>query len=92
MDNQIPKNIKKERAAKLAGVQAEIKSKLLQQYVNSARKTKVLFETYKDGFLKGHSDNFIEFVCESDQNFKGLTNTVIPTFSDGETITGYIME
>ena len=92
MDNQIPKNIKKERAAKLAGVQAEIKSKLLQQYVNSARKTKVLFETYKDGFLKGHSDNFIEFVCESDQNFKGLTKTVIPTFSDGETITGYIME
>ena len=92
MENQIPKNIKKERAAKLAEVQTKIKEKLLQQYVNSDRKTKVLFETYKDGFLKGHSDNFIEFVCKSDQNFKGFTKTVIPNFSDGEVITGCIID
>lgn len=91
MENQIPPEIKKERAAKLAGIQAEIKKDLLNEFINSGRKANVLFETYKEGILKGHSENFIEFSCPSDKNLCGTCEEVVPVSTDGETITAYLM-
>ncbi len=89
MIGQIPKTVKKQRAALLAQVQADIKLDLLTETVRSGKQTNVLFETWKDGLLKGHSENFIEFVCPSAVNLRGETRTVIPVSTDGETITGY---
>lgn len=91
MEEQIPKNIKKERAAYLADVQGSIKSEILDDFVRSGRKANVLFETYSDGLLKGHSDNFIEFVCPADRSLRGEIGTVVPAYTDGETITGYLL-
>lgn len=91
MTNQISPQVKKERAAFLADVQSRIKMDLIKEYISSGEKANVLFETYKDGILKGHSDNFIEFVCESKENLRGTTGTVIPVSTDGESITGYLM-
>ncbi|HBV50776.1 MAG TPA: tRNA (N(6)-L-threonylcarbamoyladenosine(37)-C(2))-methylthiotransferase MtaB [Clostridiales bacterium] len=90
LEGQIPKAVKKQRAAQLASMQASIKASLLSEFVSSGKKANVLFETWKDGFLKGHSENFIEFVCASDQNLRGKTGTVIPLSTDGETVTGYL--
>ena len=83
--------IKKDRASRLAEIQSVIKNELLNDFIKSGQKANVLFETYKDGILKGHSDNFIEFVCESKENLRGTTGTVIPVSTDGESITGYLM-
>ena len=91
MTNQISPQVKKERAAFLADVQSRIKMDLIKEYISSCEKANVLFETYKDGILKGHSDNFIEFVCESKENLRGTTGTVIPVSTDGESITDYLM-
>ena len=91
MENQIPKHIKKARAAYLADTQSCIKRELLEDFVHSGKKANVLFETYRDGVLKGHSDNFIEFVCPADQNMRGEIGTVVPVCSDGEMITGYLL-
>lgn len=90
LEGQIPKAVKKQRAAQLAAIQASIKASLLSEFVSSGKKANVLFETWKDGLLKGHSENFIEFVCASDQNLRGKTGTVIPLSTDGETVTGYL--
>lgn len=91
MPCQVASEIKKARAAQLAQIQAVIKNELLNDFVKSGQKANVLFETYKDGVLKGHSDNFIEFVCDSDENLRGDTRTVVPVSTDGELITGYLM-
>ena len=91
MENQISPETKKERAALLAKLQAEIKNDLLNEFINSGRKANVLFETYKEGILKGHSDNFIECSCPSDKNLSGTCGTVVPVSTDGETITAYLM-
>ena len=90
LEGQIPKAVKKQRAAQLAAIQASIKASLLSEFVSSGKKANVLFETWKDGLLKGHSENFIEFVCPADQNLRGKTGTVIPLSTDGETVTGYL--
>ncbi len=91
MKDQVPSDVKKERAARLAGIQADIKKELLDERVRSGAKANVLFETYKGGILKGHSDDFIEFTCASDHNMRGRFGTVIPVSSDGESITGYLL-
>lgn len=91
MDGQISKLVKKERAARLSAVQSSIKAALLEDFVKCGHTTNVLFETYKNGFLKGHSANFIEFVCPSDQNLRGETRAVVPVGTDGETVTGYLL-
>ena len=91
MDRAISPEIKKERAAKLADVQTDIKRALLNEFINSGKKANVLFETYKGGILKGHSENFIEFNCPSDKNLSGTCQTVVPVSTDGEAITAYLM-
>lgn len=96
MPNQVPENIKNQRAAYLSSLQSEIKMSVLKNYVQRGEKTKVLFETQKDGFVKGHSENFIEFICPTDKtsvkNLRGTIGTVMPVSTDGETITGYITD
>lgn len=87
---QISPEIKKDRASRLAQVQSEIKLNILNDFISSGKKTNVLFETYKDGVLKGHSDSFIEFICNSNENLRGETRAVLPMSTDGETITGYL--
>ena len=91
MSGQVPPLIKKRRATQLAEIQASIKASILTDFVCSGRKANVLFETWKDGILKGHSDNFIEFSCSANQNLRGMTGTVVPISTDGEIITGYLL-
>lgn len=91
MPCQIAPEIKKDRASRLAEIQSVIKNELLNDFIKSGQKANVLFETYKDGVLKGHSDSFIEFMCDSNENLRGMTGTVVPVSTDGEVITGYLM-
>lgn len=91
MPCQISPEIKKNRASILAETQSVIKKDILDKFIESGQKANVLFETYKGGVLKGHSDSFIEFICDSNENLKGKTGTVVPISSDGETITGYLI-
>ena len=88
---QVPQPLKKQRAARLAEIQAYIKKAILEDCVRSGKTENVLFETYKNGVLKGHSENFMEFACLCDQNLRGQTGMVVPVSTDGETVTGYLL-
>lgn len=92
MPYQVPEDIKHERARRLAEVGAKIKSKLLDEYIETYRNggDEVLFEQQANGVNIGHSKHYIEVrvTAESD-----LSNKVVPvtlTHHDGEICYGKI--
>ena len=92
MPYQVSEDIKHERARRLAEVGAKIKSKLLDEYIETYRNggDEVLFEQQANGVNIGHSKHYIEVrvTAESD-----LSNKVVPvtlTHHDGEICYGKI--
>ncbi len=69
MKNQIPHQIKKQRAEYLERIQRETKTEILE--AQTGKEFKVLVETKKNGFLYGHSENFIEISAKSDRDICG---------------------
>ncbi len=55
--DQIPGDIKKARAQKVAEVQKDITEKIWSSYIG--KKVTVLTEVYKDGFTSGHSKEYL---------------------------------
>ncbi len=74
MADQVPENVKKERAARLAKISKEIQSSLLDRYVEEHGKENpvyILCETYKNGISNGHTEHFIECDLETDESMIG---------------------
>ncbi len=69
MEKQIDGNIKKERVRKLL----ELSKKQEIAYMNKYMNTKLSFipEVYKDGYLIGHSENFIYIKAKGDEQCHG---------------------
>lgn len=86
MPNQIPENIKAQRAAELDAIQRQIKAELLEKELSKRLCVPVLFETFEDGVCTGHSDNYIEFCTESNEDLTGKLKDVIPITVRGEKI------
>ena len=99
MPDQVPDNIKRERAARLDSIQKEIKRKLLEEVVKSGKTLKVLFEANRTG----HSEEFIEIKiaersgcsCSADSACtggrkisvkKGEIAECTPLYTDGDVI------
>lgn len=57
MDNQIDESIKKERAHKLLQLSKQLELDYMNKFIG--QKMDVLFETYKDGYLYGHTSNYL---------------------------------
>ena len=89
MDGQIPENIKKERAAKLAEIQNEIKNNILKKSVSDNYEYKILVETQVGNTAFGHSEEFIETLIEltdeqSKINYRGqIVGVVLTEIVDG---------
>lgn len=89
MDGQIPENIKKERAAKLAEIQNEIKNNILKKSVSDNYEYKILVETQVGNIAFGHSEEFIETLIEltdeqSKINYRGqIVGVVLTEIVDG---------
>lgn len=94
MENQIPENVKKERCRRLAEVQAEIKSALLDDYVKrfSDGGCSVLFEQKKGGVNIGHSGQYIEVHVKDERNLSNMTLDVRITGHDGEHCFGEVSD
>ena len=58
MKDQIAPEVKRERAARLSGLAADIRHEILTEQIGKTYP--VLFETYKDGVAHGHTASFIE--------------------------------
>ncbi len=78
LPNQIPEQVKKERSARLSARQKEIKNELLFELVERGKPVEVLFETYENGVVTGHSAAFEEIAVKSDRPLHGETYSVLP--------------
>ncbi len=66
MDNQINENIKKERVKILINISKELEINYFNSFVNS--KTIFIPEVYKDGFLIGHTGNYLMIKAQGDSS------------------------
>ena len=57
MDNQIDESIKKERVKKVLEISHELEINYMSKFIN--KEVDVLFETYEDGIITGHTSNYI---------------------------------
>jgi threonylcarbamoyladenosine tRNA methylthiotransferase MtaB len=74
MQDQIPEEIKHRRVALLSQVAAESRQRILADTVGTI--TDVLFETDSNGTSYGHTSNFIEVACSTENPLQGTLQTV----------------
>ena len=72
MDNQVPENIKKERARKLIDLSKELEINYIGNFIGSY--LEFIPETYKDGYLYGHTGNYLSIKVPGD---KALLNKIV---------------
>ncbi len=72
MDNQVPENIKKERARKLLDLSKQLEINYINNFIGQY--LEFIPETYKDGYLYGHTGNYLSIKVLGD---KSLLNKVI---------------
>ena len=72
MDNQVPENIKKERARKLIDLSKELEINYINNFIGSY--LEFIPETYKDGYLYGHTGNYLSIKVPGD---KALLNKIV---------------
>ena len=70
MKDQVPPEIKKERAARLSALASEIRAEILSGQIGKTYP--VLFETYRDGVAHGHTASFIEVSVNADRSLTDM--------------------
>ena len=85
MPDQIPENVKIQRASILDSLCRDIRSELLNAELERTS-VPVLFETYRNGVNIGHSDNYIEYHLRSQTDYTGNMIQVKPVACEDECI------
>ncbi len=65
MPDQLPKQVKKDRLARLSALESEIRNEILDEEIRREPIRDILFETHENGIATGHTDNFLEVVAPS---------------------------
>lgn len=81
MDGQVDEQIKKYRVNDLSVLEFGIRRDILDSL--TGKTTEALFETYKDGFLFGHTPEFVEVKMASDRDMRGENAKVTIISNDG---------
>ena len=92
MPGQIPEDVKKERVHILSEISREIRSRILDREIAQNHVTEVLFETYQDGYVFGHTSDFIEVKARSDRSMHGQTAKVKLLSHNGNICEGKILK
>lgn len=82
LPGRVPEEIRHQRVRELSAVQAEIQKEILDAYTDTA--VDVLFETYSEGVMTGHTATFVEVACPVAQSLQAQTRTVYITGNDGK--------
>lgn len=88
MKDQVAPEIKRQRAAKLSALAAEIRAEILAEQIGKTHS--VLFETYKDGVAHGHTASFIEVFVASDAPLTDMILDVKITSVENDACVGVI--
>ena len=81
-DGRVPEEIRHQRVRELSAVQAEIQREILDSYTDTV--VEVLFETYSNGIMTGHTDTFVEVACPVHHSLQAQLCTVYITGNDGK--------
>ena len=88
---QIPEAEKHRRVKELSAVRDKISERVRRELLPTGSFTQVLFETYEDGYAKGHTSNFIEVKAKADRDLHGEIFDVRITDCRGAVLTGEIV-
>ena len=80
LPGRVPEEIRHQRVRELSAIQAEIQKEILDSYTGVA--VDVLFETYSNGVMTGHTATFVEVACPVSQSLQSQTRTVYITGND----------
>ena len=86
MKGQISTEKKSRRLHELEKICQENTAKLLSREVAERDEREVLFETFKDGYAYGHTDDFLEICAPSERDMRGEIAKVKLISSDGKQI------
>ena len=92
MPDQIPEEIKKQRVHILSEISRETRRNILDREIAENSVTEVLFETYQDGYVYGHTSDFIEVKAKSDIAMHGELATVKLLSHNGDICDGEIIK
>ena len=92
MPDQVPDEVKKERLHRLEAVARQARLTVLERAIREYPDTEVLFETFKDGFAYGHTDDFLEVAVPSSVSLCGRLLPVCLTHTDGTLCFGTLRE
>ena len=81
MKNQVDEQIKKSRVATLSKLSQDIRHEILDSLMGTTHS--VLFETYSDGYMRGHTREFIEVKVKTDENLHADVKNVRLISHDG---------
>ncbi len=90
MDGQIPESVKHERVKILSDEESIIRRGILDRQMGKV--VPVLFETYHDGTVHGHTPSFLEVACPASHPLPAVTATVRLERHDGLRCYGTILE
>ncbi len=92
MPDQIPEEVKKQRVHILTEISRETRKKILDRVIAENDTVQVLFETYQNGYVYGHTADFIEVKSKSDRAMHGELSSVKLSTHDGDVCEGEIVK
>ena len=90
MKGQISTEEKSRRLHALEAICAENTKRILEREILESPEREVLFETFKDGYAYGHTDDFLEICVKSERDMRGEIAKVELISSDGKQIFGLL--
>jgi threonylcarbamoyladenosine tRNA methylthiotransferase MtaB len=88
MKEQLSEEVKKERVRVLAEIGKEIRRGILDKKVSNDAVVDVLFETYTDGYVYGHTADFLEVKVKNDVKMHSMLAQVKLVSHDGNICEG----
>lgn len=89
-DGQIDEQTKAERSARLIADCRRVQAEILDSVVKEGKPLPTILETRRGMEYTGHSDSYIEVVCESENDLQGRLVLVTPTHYENGKIYGKI--
>ncbi len=89
MDGQISTELKNERVHRLNGIATETRREFLKKQIGKT--VTVLFETAKNGMVRGYTPNYVEVIVNGPSELCNKTAKVKITDSDNESVYGNLI-
>ncbi len=88
---QIPEHEKHRRVRELGELRDSIQDSVRAELMPKGKVTKVLFESFENGYMKGHTANFIEVKVQSERDIRGEIHSVMILTNDTPLCTGELI-